>query len=116
MGGNEWTIDGATNNGVNRQMATSPNSDMLQEMRVETTNFAATVGHGTGVGISVREIANTVAGLLGRPELVDEVSPAEKDPLGFVVADATRLRGLGWKPTHTLREGLEKLLAHGGPP
>ncbi len=59
IGGNEWTIDGATNNGVNRQMATSPNSDMLQEMRVETTNFAATVGHGTGVGISMMTRAGT---------------------------------------------------------
>ena len=58
-GGNEWTIDGATNNGVNRQMATSPNSDMLQEMRVETTNFAATIGHGTGVGISMMTRAGT---------------------------------------------------------
>ena len=59
VGGNEWTIDGATNNGVNRQMATSPNSDMLQEMRVETTNFAATIGHGTGVGISMMTRAGT---------------------------------------------------------
>src|SRR5439155_9447671 len=59
VGGSEWTIDGATNNGVNRQMATSPNSDMLQEMRVETTNFAATIGHGTGVGISMMTRAGT---------------------------------------------------------
>ena len=78
--------------------------------------FTGTINWGTGVGVSVREIADTVADLLGRPGLVDEVSPAEKDPLGFVVADATRLRGLGWKPAYTLREGLEKLLAHGGPP
>lgn len=72
--------------------------------------FTGTINWGTGVGVSVREIADTVAGLLGRPELVDEVSPIEKDPLGFVVADATRLLGLGWKPEHTLRQGLEKLL------
>ena len=59
VGGNEWTIDGATNNGVNRQMATSPNSDMIQEMRVESTNFSANVGHGTGVGISMMTRAGT---------------------------------------------------------
>ena len=59
IGGNEWTIDGASNNGVNRQMATSPNSDMIQEMRVETTNFTAAVGHGTGVGISMMTRAGT---------------------------------------------------------
>ena len=61
VGGNEWTIDGATNNGVNRQMATSPNSDMIQEMRVESTNFTASVGHGTGVGISMMTKAGTNA-------------------------------------------------------
>lgn len=53
VGGNEWTIDGATNNGSNRFYATSPNTDMLQEMRVEAASFTATAGHGTGVGISM---------------------------------------------------------------
>jgi len=61
VGGNEWTIDGATNNGVNRQMATSPNSDMVQEMRVESTNFTASVGHGTGVSIAMMTKAGTNA-------------------------------------------------------
>src|SRR6186997_2325796 len=51
VGGVDWSIDGASNNGVGRQMSTSPNTDMLQEMRVESTNFTASIGHGTGVGI-----------------------------------------------------------------
>lgn len=59
VGGNEWTIDGATNGGVNRMMATSPNSDMIQEMRVESTNFTASIGHGTGVGVSMMTRAGT---------------------------------------------------------
>jgi len=52
-----------------------------------------------------------VAALMGRPELVAEVSPPEIDPLGYVVAEASRLLQLGWKPEHTLRRGLEKLIA-----
>src|SRR6185503_1711084 len=49
--------------------------------------FTGTINWGTGRGISVRAIADTLAGMLGRPELVEEISPVERDPLGFVVAD-----------------------------
>jgi hypothetical protein len=59
VGGTEYTIDGATNNGNGRNVATSPNSDMLQEMRIETSNFDAAVGHGTGLGISMMTKAGT---------------------------------------------------------
>ena len=52
VGGSEWTIDGATNNGSDRRLASSPNSEMIQEMRVVTANFDASSGHGTGLGIS----------------------------------------------------------------
>ena len=73
--------------------------------------FAGTINWGTGVGISVRQIADAVAVMVGRPELVAEISPPEKDPLGYVVADAGKLHQLGWRPTHTLRQGLERLAA-----
>ena len=53
VGGNEWTIDGATNNGSDRRLASSPNSDMIEEVRIETANFDASFGHGTGLGISM---------------------------------------------------------------
>ena len=59
VGGAEYSIDGATNNGVGRRMATSPNADMIQEMRVETTTFTAATGHGVGVGISLMTRAGT---------------------------------------------------------
>ncbi len=80
VGGNEWTIDGATNNGVNRQMATSPNSDMIQEMRVETTSFTATVGHGTGVGISMmtRAGTNTPRGTLNHQYWTNKFNPPNR--------------------------------------
>ena len=48
FGGNNYTLDGANNNGSNRRIAASPNSDMIQEMRVESANFDASVGHGLG--------------------------------------------------------------------
>jgi hypothetical protein len=59
VGATEYTIDGATNAGNARNVATSPNSDMLQEMRIETANFDASVGHGTGLGVSMMTKAGT---------------------------------------------------------
>lgn len=73
--------------------------------------FTGTINWGTGIGTSVRQIADAVAGLFGRPELVTEVSPPTIDPLGYVVADATKLRQLGWQPAHTLQQGVSKLSA-----
>ena len=65
---------------------------------------------GTGVGVSVREIARTIAQMMGREELVGEANPPEADPLGDVVADAGKLKQLGWKPKIGLSEGVAKLL------
>lgn len=69
-----------------------------------------TINWGTGVGISVRQIANTAATMLGRPELVAEVATAEIDPLGYVVADATRLKSLGWRQRFSVEQGLQQLM------
>jgi nucleoside-diphosphate-sugar epimerase len=73
--------------------------------------FTGTINWGTGQGVSVRQIADTVAAMLGRPELVDEVSPTVMDPLGYVVADASKLLGLGWNPRFTLQNGLRSLIS-----
>ena len=76
-----YTIDGATNAGNARNIATSPNSDMLQEMRIETANFDASVGHGTGLGVAMMTKAGTnrLSGLAALPG-VDE-SPERSEPL-----------------------------------
>ena len=62
--GNNYTIDGATNNGFGRRIASSPNSDQIEEMRVETSNFDASQGHGTGLTVSMmtRGGTNTLRG------------------------------------------------------
>jgi hypothetical protein len=51
--GNNYTIDGAQNNGFGRRIASSPNSDQIEEVRIETSNFDASQGHGTGVNVSM---------------------------------------------------------------
>lgn len=72
--------------------------------------FQGPINWGTGTGVSVRQIAETVATLLGRPDLVAEISPPETDPLGYVVADATKLKSLGWQPSHTIQSGMQLLM------
>ncbi|HKY19901.1 MAG TPA: carboxypeptidase regulatory-like domain-containing protein [Vicinamibacterales bacterium] len=53
VGSNTYSIDGAANNSTDRRIAASPNSDMVEEMRVETSNFDSSIGHGTGMQISM---------------------------------------------------------------
>ena len=57
--GNNYTIDGAANNGFGRRIASSPNSDQIEEMRIETSTFDASQGHGTGLTISMMTRAGT---------------------------------------------------------
>ena len=62
--GNNYTIDGAANNGFGRRIASSPNADQIQEVRIETSNFDASQGHGTGLTVSMmtRGGTNTLRG------------------------------------------------------
>jgi nucleoside-diphosphate-sugar epimerase len=78
---------------------------MLVEKEVQ-----GTINLGTGIPISVKDIAHTLGQLMGKPQLIEEVVPPQIDPLGYVVADASRLRELGWQPRHNLTQGLERLL------
>src|SRR5574340_157240 len=52
VGGNEWSIDGAPNNGRDRNVGYVPYADTVQEMKVETSNFDAPAGHTTGVTVA----------------------------------------------------------------
>jgi nucleoside-diphosphate-sugar epimerase len=79
-------------------------------LQVLESKFTGVVNLGTGIGVTVREIAQALAGMLGRPELIEVADPPQVDPLGYVVADASRLRQLGWHPAHTLAQGLRKMV------
>src|SRR5262249_6831493 len=53
-----------TNGGSDRRQAQIPTTDMVQEVRVESSNFDAATGHGTGLQLSLmtRAGTNTVRG------------------------------------------------------
>lgn len=53
VGGNEWSIDGASTNGTNRRTSFMPSPDVIDEFKIETSNFDASFGHSTGLNISM---------------------------------------------------------------
>jgi hypothetical protein len=53
VGGNDWSIDGVPNMGANYSAAYLPYSMTIQEFKVETSNFDASVGHSSGASISI---------------------------------------------------------------
>lgn len=74
------------------------------------SEFCGAINVGTGEGVSILDFARTIGSLLGEENLIKAaLSPAE-DAYNYVVADAGRLRGLGWKPKVELREGLRRLV------
>jgi nucleoside-diphosphate-sugar epimerase len=77
--------------------------------------FHGAINVGTGQGTTVRQIADYLAQSLGRPDLIRLAPNPEPDPFPFVVADASRLKSLGWRPAHDLRQGLRELLASTAP-
>ena len=76
--------------------------------------FRGVLNIGTGTGVTVREIAATIAQILGEPAriVVTEVVP---DPYPCVVADPARLHLLGWRPRTSLADGLAQLVRYFAP-
>ena len=81
VGSNTYSIDGATNSGSGRRIAASPNSDMIQEMRVESSNFDASVGHGVGLQIAMvtRSGANQYRGTANYQVLDEQDQRAQSE-------------------------------------
>lgn len=53
VGGNDWSIDGVPNMGNGYGAAYLPYSTTIQEFKVESTNFDASIGHTSGSTISI---------------------------------------------------------------
>jgi len=53
VGGNEWSMDGASTNGTDRRVSFMPSPDVVDEFKIETSNFDAAFGHSTGLNITM---------------------------------------------------------------
>ena len=72
--------------------------------------FLGPINLGTGTGVSIKEIAKAVAKQMGKLDLIEEAGHADPDPLPYVVANASKLRSLGWRPEWTMEKGLAKMV------
>lgn len=75
---------------------------------IADTEATGTINVASGEPVTVREVVETIADEVGRPDLVDfgalETRPDEPP---MVVGDVSRLRDeVGWSPTYTLEEGI----------
>lgn len=80
-------------------------------LTVVERRFAGAINLGTGQGVTVRQFAEQIAARLAKPSLIHCLS-GHRDPAGDVIADATRIRGLGWQPQVDLGQGIAQLIAH----
>ena len=53
VGGNEYSIDGTPNSGNSRNIAYMPAPEIVQEFKMETSGFDATMGHSTGINVAM---------------------------------------------------------------
>lgn len=79
-------------------------------LAVVEAGFRGPINIGTGEGVTVGSLAGTLASLAGRPDLVVLPGDAARDPFDHIVADASRLHSLGWRPKVPLLDGLRRLV------
>jgi GDP-L-fucose synthase len=86
-------------------------SDLARACRfiLEETNDTRLLNVGTGVDISIRELAELVGELIGfEGEICFD--PTKPDGTPRKVLDVSRLNELGWRATVPLREGLQQMI------
>jgi len=86
-------------------------SDLAEALlMVVEKKFRGVINLSTGVGITVKQIAQTIGQEMGKAHLVEEASDPEPDAFPFVVGQARKLQSLGWRQTVTMEEGLARLV------
>ena len=73
-------------------------------------DVSGAVNLATGSGVTVRRVAETLGELVGAAGMIEAADPPLPDPLPRVVANASRLRSLGWEPRVSLPDGLSQLV------
>lgn len=79
-------------------------------LEIATQRLEGPINVGSGVGISVGDLARKLGGMLGHPGNVRFAPEAVNDPNDCMVADVSRLRSVGWKAQVSLESGLAGLI------
>lgn len=81
-------------------------------MRILASPATGTFNVGSGHALSLRDVVSVIAGRLGGAELVKfGVRPTPPGDPERVVADVTRLAGLGWRPSYSIEAGIDRAIA-----
>lgn len=74
-------------------------------------NATGTYNIASGLLVTVRQLAETIGELVGRPDFIHFGAVPYRDwEPPFICGDSGRLRALGWSPGHSLREGLAQTI------
>lgn len=83
-------------------------------MAREKSVIGQVINVGSGTGNSVREVVSTILRLMGRNVAVEEedlrLRPKGSEVMRLVCDNSKARRILGWAPTHTLEEGLLRVI------
>jgi nucleoside-diphosphate-sugar epimerase len=80
-------------------------------VRLLETNICGPVNIGSGASITVGEVVVMIGEMIGRPELIQfGALPSRAREPHEIVADVSRLQSLGWMPSHSVRDGLERTI------
>lgn len=82
----------------------------LHLLRRESSDLALPLNVGVGSDVSIRELAELIAEVVGYKGRLDW-DPTKPDGAPRKLLDSTRIRSLGWKPTVGLAEGLSTTYA-----
>ena len=81
-------------------------------VHVLDSEFSGSVNISSGQPVAIRELAQLVAEIVGRPELLRlGARPQPSDEPLQLVGDASRLRQLGFSPRFSLQEGVSETVA-----
>ena len=68
-------------------------------------NEASPINVGTGEDVTIKELAETVGSVVGNKEIEWDTSKPNGTPRK--VLDVSKIKSMGWKPTISLRDGIE---------
>ena len=68
-------------------------------------NEASPINVGTGEDVTIKELAETVGSVVGNKEIEWDTSKPNGTPRK--VLDVSKIKSMGWKPTISLRDGME---------
>jgi len=66
---------------------------------------ASPINVGTGEDVTIKELAETVGSVVGNKEIEWDKSKPNGTPRK--VLDVSKIKSMGWKPTISLRDGIE---------